>query len=79
MTPRLGKPPKFNSPLSPAPDDTILQNTLDNVVVGLNESVPICIIVQRHFLVVLVRDIGLQWQRNEDLFQSSDIYMAGVR
>ena len=65
---RLGEPPKFDSPLSLAPSDTILQHTLDQIVVGLNQPFRIRIIVQRHFLVVLVRDIGLQSPRSEDLF-----------
>ena len=76
---RFGEPPKFGSPLSPPPNNTILQNTLDHVVVGLNQPLPIRIIVQRHFLVVLVRDMGLQLPRSEDLFPSSDIYMVGAR
>ena len=73
---RFGEPPKFDSPLSLPPNNTILGNTLNHVVVGLNQPFPIRIIVQRHFLVVLVRDIGLQSPRSEDLFPSSDIYMA---
>ena len=76
---RFGEPPKFDSPLSLPANDTILQNTLDHVVVGLNQPFPIRIIVQRHFLVVLVRDIGLQSPRSEDLFSSWDIYTVGAR
>ena len=75
---RFGKPPKFDSPLSPAPDNTILQNTLDHVVVGLNQPFPICMVLQRHFLVILVRDVGLQSPRVEDLFPSLDIYTVGA-
>ena len=66
-------PPHFNAGMV-APDDTIIQNTLDHVVVSLNQLFPIRIIVQRHFLVVLVRDIGLQSPRSGNLFPSSDIY-----
>ena len=76
---RFAKLPKFNSPLSLARDDTTLPNALDHVVVGLNQPFPIRIIVQRHFLVVLVRDIGLQSPRSEDLFPSSDIHTVGAR
>ena len=76
---RFGEPPKFDSPLPLPPNDTILQNTLDQVVIGLNQPFPIRLIVQRHFLVVLVRDIGLQPPRSEDLFPSSDIYTVGAR
>ena len=76
---RFGEPPNFDSPLSPPPNDTILQNTLDHVGVGLNQPFPIRISVKRHFLVVLVRDIGLQSARSEDLFPSSDIYTVGAR
>ena len=75
----LGEPPKFDSPLSLAPDDTIPQNTLDHVAVALNQAFPIRMIVQRHFLGVLVRDIGLQSSRSEDLFPSSDIHTVGAR
>ena len=75
---RFGEPPKFDSPVSLPPDD-ILQNTLDHVVVGLNQSFPIRIIVQRHVLVVLVWHIGLQSPRGEDLFPSPDIYTVGAR
>ena len=76
---KFGKSLKYDSPLSLAPDDTILQNTLDHVVVGLNQPFPISIIEQRHFLVVLLRDIGLQSPRSEDVFPSSDIYTVGAR
>ena len=76
---RLGELAKFDSPLSPPPNDTILQNTLNHVVVGLNQPLPIRLIVQRHFLVILVRDIGLSSPRSEDLFPSSDIYTVGAR
>ena len=75
---RFREPPKFDSPLSLPPNDRILQNTLDHVVVGLNQPFPFCIMVQRHFLVVLVRDIGLQSPRSEDLFPSSDIYTVAA-
>ena len=75
----FGELPKFDSPLSLPPNDTILQNTLDHVVAGLNQPFPIRIIVQRHFLVVLVSDIGLQSPRSEDVFPSSDICTLGAR
>ena len=74
----FGEPPKFDFSLSLPPNDTILQNTLDHVVVGLNQPFPIRIIVQRHFLVVLVSNIGLQLPRSEDLFPSSDLYTVGA-
>ena len=76
---RFGEPPKFDSPLSLAPDNTILQNMLDHVVVSFNQPFTIRIIVQRHFLVVLVGNIGLQLPRSEDLFPSSDIYTVCAR
>ena len=76
---RLREPPKFDSPLSLPPNDTILENTLDHIVVSVNQPFPTCIIGQRHFLVVVVRDIGLQSPRSEDLFPSSDIYTVGAR
>ena len=76
---RFGKLPKFDSPLSLAPDDRVLQNTLDHVVVGLSRPIPIRILVQRRFLVVLVRDIGRRLPRSEDPFPSSDIYTEGAR
>ena len=76
---RLGEPPKFDPPLSLAPDDTILPNTLDHVVVRLNQPLSVRMIVLRHFLVVLVRDIGLQSPRGEDAFPSSDIHTVGAR
>ena len=76
---RFGEPPKLDSPLSLASDDTILRCRLHHVVVGLNQPFPIRIIVQRHFLVVLVRDIGLHSPGSEDPFPSSDIYTVGAR
>ena len=76
---RLRELPKFDSPLSLPPNDMILEKTLDHIVVGLNQPFLICKLVQRHFLVVLVRDIGLQLPRREDLFPSSDVYTVGAR
>ena len=76
---RFREPPKFDSPLWLPPNDTIFQNTLDHVVLGLNQRSPIRMILQRHFLVILVKDIGLQSPRSEDLLPSSDIYRVGAR
>ena len=47
---RFGEPSKFDSPLSPPPNDTILQDTLDHVVVGLNQPFLIRIIGKGTFL-----------------------------
>ena len=74
---RFGEPLKFDSPLSLAPDNTIPQKTLHHVVV--DQPFPIRTIVQRQFLVVLVRDIGLQLPRSEDLSPSSAFYTVGAR
>ena len=76
---RVGKPLNFDLLLLLGPDETIPQKTLDHVLVGLNSPFPIRIIVQRHFLVLLVRDMGVQLPRSEDLFPSSDIYTVGAR
>ena len=76
---RFGEPLIFDSPLLLPPNDRSLQNTLDRVAVGLNQPFPVLIIVERHFLVVLVRDIGIQSPRSEDVFPSSDIYTVRAR